>query len=439
MLNNAGSRRVLFVDSDVALGLDFASLASEWDYHVELATSGQDALELTRRGSYALILVEASLPDFNGLELMQRISAQHPATIFILMTARAELSQCEVERSEAVIASVVVKPWDTEQLAITLRMASDLHMKRLECRDDMVGLSVLIVEDSPTDAFLLTAYLSRVDGMVVNHVERLSEAVRLLHDRPADIIITDLSLPDARGLDAVLRLRASAPSAALVVCTGLDDETLALQLVLLGAQDYLLKESFSEAALLRTLRFARERKRAEERLAQMAFYDPLTGLANRSKFEECAQQALARARRRNTRLACMFIDLDGFKGVNDRLGHEKGDLLLQDVADRMRQVFRDYDTIARLGGDEFAILLTDIDDYGDVSHIAARLCARLSEPIAVERHQLHVTASVGISVYPDAAESVADLLRCADEAMYDSKRAGKNRFSFFPARASASA
>jgi diguanylate cyclase (GGDEF)-like protein len=225
----------------------------------------------------------------------------------------------------------------------------------------------------------------------------------------------------------------------LVVCTGLDDETLALQLVLLGAQDYLLKSSLDEHRLLRTLRFARERKRSEERLAQMAFYDPLTGLANRSKFEESAQQALARARRRNTRMACMFIDLDGFKSVNDRLGHEAGDLLLQDVALRMRQLFREYDTIARIGGDEFAILLTDIDDYADVSQIASRLCDALSEPIAVARQELYVTASVGISLYPDAADSVADLIRCADEAMYDSKRAGKNRFSFFPARAGATA
>jgi diguanylate cyclase (GGDEF)-like protein len=326
-----------------------------------------------------------------------------------------------------------------DQLFVTLRMANDLHAKRLDRPDDMAGLSVLIVEDSPSDAFLLSEYLSGVDGMSIVRAERLSEATRLLHDQPMDIIITDLSLPDARGLDAVLRLRASAPSATLVVCTGLDDETLALQLVLLGAQDYLLKSSLDEHRLLRTLRFARERKRSEERLAQMAFYDPLTGLANRSKFEESAQQALTRARRRNTRMACMFIDLDGFKGVNDRLGHEAGDLLLQDVAQRMRQLFREYDTIARIGGDEFAILLTDIDDYADVSQIASRLCDALSEPIAVARQELYVTASVGISLYPDAADSVADLIRCADEAMYDSKRAGKNRFSFFPARAGATA
>ena len=438
MLITAGLRRVLFVDANGVLGQSFAELARTWGYQVDLALTARRALELSRRNAYAVVLTEAALPDLEGLSLVDKILVEHPATAFILMTDSAEVNT-PLPDHESAIASVLVKPWDPDQLALTLRMACDLYDKRLDSSDDMAGQTVLIVEDSPTDAFLITQYLSRVEGLQVRHVERLSEAVRLLHDQPADIIITDLSLPDARGLDAVLRLRSSAPSATLLVCSGIDDETLALQLVLLGAQDYLLKEACNEHSLLRTLRFARERKRAEERLAQMAFYDPLTGLANRSKFEENAQQALSRARRRNTRLACMFIDLDGFKGINDRLGHEMGDLLLQDVAERMRQVFRDYDTIARLGGDEFAILLTDIDNCGDVSHIAARLCDRLSEPLAVNRHELHVTASVGISVYPDAADSVADLLRCADEAMYDSKRAGKNRYSFFPTRAGATA
>jgi diguanylate cyclase (GGDEF)-like protein len=436
MLTNPGTRRVLFVDDDVALGQSFVKLARAMGYVADVATSAKRALELARRSAYSLALVEAILPDADGAWLIETLHNEHPWLVFILTTHRPELTQHAVSITQT-IASVVVKPWDTEQLGVILRMASDLQQKRHERPDNMAGLRALIVEDSPSDAFLLATYLNRVENLSVVRAERLADAVKLLHDKPADIIVTDLALPDARGLDAVLRLRASAPGAALVVCTGLDDEALAMQLMLLGAQDYLLKSAIDEHSFLRRLRFARQRKHSEERLAQMAFYDPLTGLANRSKFEEAAEQAVARARRRNTRLACMFIDLDGFKGVNDRLGHEAGDLLLQDVAARMRQVFRDYDTIARLGGDEFAILLTDIDNYGDVAHIAARLCDALSEPIAVEHHELQVTASVGISVYPDAAESVSDLIRCADEAMYDSKRAGKNRFSFFPARQTA--
>jgi diguanylate cyclase (GGDEF)-like protein len=432
-------RRLLFVDEDIALGHSFAKLARTWGYGVDVVTQGRRAIEMSRRTSYSVVVTEASLPDMEGTQLVEELSTAHPDMIFILTTRRAELASHRASHTAAVIASVIVKPWDVEQLAVTLHMVSDLQQKRVDRRDNLADLSVMIVEDNTSDAFLIADYLSAVPGMTVLHAQRLTEAMRLLHDKPADIIITDLCLPDARGLDTVLRLRASAAAATLVVCTGLDDETLALQLMLLGAQDYLLKSSLSEHTLLRTLRFARERKLSEERLAQMAFFDPLTGLANRSKFEETAATALARARRRNTRLACMFIDLDGFKDVNDRLGHEAGDLLLQDVAARMRHVFREYDTIARLGGDEFAILLTDIENYTDVAHIASRLCEALSMPLVFDRQTMQVTASVGISVYPDVADTVADLLRCADEAMYDSKHAGKNRFSFFPPRTAATA
>jgi diguanylate cyclase (GGDEF)-like protein len=437
MLTQTAMPRLLLVDDDVALAQVFVKLARGWGYHVEHASSGRRALELARRTDYRVVVCEANLPDTSGQQLLEELALLQPSTAFVLTTQRAELgSQLSLAVRPAMV-SIIPKPWDTDQLRMTLSMASELAHKRRERFDNLSGASVLILDDNPADAFLVAEYLNRVEQLTVMRAERLSEALRLLHDRRIDLIVCDLSLPDACGVDTVLRLRASAPLSTIIVCTGFDDEAMAQQLMLLGAQDYLLKSSMTEASLLRALRLARERKRSEERLAQMAFYDPLTGLANRSKFEENAGQALARARRRNSRLACMFIDLDGFKGVNDRLGHAVGDALLRDVAARMRQVFREYDTIARLGGDEFAILLTDIENYGDVAHIAARLCDALSEPIEVERHSLYVTASVGISVYPDVAESVSELIHCADQAMYDSKRAGKNRFSFSPSRSAA--
>lgn len=429
--------RVLLVEDDVALAQTFAKLARGWAYTVDVAHSARRALELARRTDYHVVVSEANLPDSTGPRLVEELVPQHPHTAFVLTTHRAELGGQLSPVARPAVVSMIAKPWDTDQLRMTLSMAGELAHKRRERFDNLAGATLLILDDNPGDAFLIAEYLQRVENVSTLRAERLSEALRLLHDRPVDMIVCDLSLPDACGVDTVLRLRASAPLSTIVVCTGCEDEALALQLMLLGAQDYLFKSSLSEQSLLRSLRFARERKRSEERLAQMAFYDPLTGLANRSKFEETASQALARARRRNSRLACMFIDLDGFKDVNDRLGHAVGDALLRDVAGRMRQVFRDYDTVARLGGDEFAILLTDIENYGDVAHIAARLCDAMSEPVEIEQHSLYVTASVGISVYPDVAESVSELIHCADQAMYDSKRAGKNRFSFSPSRSAA--
>jgi diguanylate cyclase (GGDEF)-like protein len=429
--------RLLLAEDDVALAQSFVKLARSWGYHVEHANTGRRALELARRTEYRVVVCEANLPDITGPRLLEELAPLQPATAFVLTTHRAELGGQLPAALRPAVVSMLPKPWDTDQLRMTLGMASELAHKRHERFDNLSGGTVLILDDNPADAFLVTEYLHRVEQLTILRAERLSEALRLLYNQKVELIVCDLSLPDACGVDTVLRLRASAPLSTIVVCTGFEDEALALQLMLLGAQDYLVKSSMTEQSLVRALRLARERKRSEERLAQMAFYDPLTGLANRSKFEECAGQALARARRRNSRLACMFIDLDGFKGVNDRLGHAVGDALLRDVAGRIRHVFREYDIIARIGGDEFAILLTDIENSGDVAHIATRLCDALSEPIEVERHSLHVTASVGISVYPDVAESVSELIHCADQAMYDSKRAGKNRFSFSPSRSAA--
>ena len=439
MLTNPSATRILFVDADMGLGQSFSKLARGWGYHVDVAASGQRALELAAHGEYALVLADASLSDIPSALLIEKLAESKPAPLFILTSQRAELSHPRTQTCCSKLFSLITKPWDIDQLSSTLSMASELQRKRREQVDNLTSASLLVVDDNAQDYARITECLRSVDSLTVLRAERLSQALRMLHDGPVDLIITELCLPDACGIDSVQRLRERSPNAALVVCSNLNDEPLAEQLMQLGAQDFLNKQNLSEPTLLRTLRFARQRKRAEERLAQMAFYDPLTGLANRSKFEEAAGQALARARRRNTRLACMFIDLDGFKGINDRLGHHAGDALLRDVAARMRHVFREYDTIARLGGDEFAILLTDIDKHSDVNHIAARLCEALSEPAEFDDQELFVTASVGVSIYPEVAESVSELLRCADEAMYDSKRAGKNRVSFAPGRAEASA
>jgi diguanylate cyclase (GGDEF)-like protein len=434
---NISTRRILFVDADAGHAQGFTKLVRGWGYQVDVASCGRAALTLASRHEYAVVVSEPSPPDLELGQLIDALSVKQPAPLFAVTTLRGELGQPLPAPICSKVLSLISKPWDSDQLSLILSMASDWYRKRREGSDSLAGASLLLVENAPSSGLDVAQCLDRVASLNVLCADRLGEALRVLHDHSIDIIVTDVTLRDACGVDSVLRLRAASPSSTIVVCTQAGDEWLAEQLMQLGAQDFLPRELLSEPLLMRTLRFARERKRAEDNLAQMAFYDPLTGLANRSKFEEAARNALARARRRSTRLACMFVDLDGFKGVNDRLGHRAGDALLRDVALRLRQVFRNYDTIARLGGDEFAILLTDIENYSDVAQIAARLCDALAERAEFDSHELQVTASIGISLYPDGADSVSELIRRADEAMYDSKRAGKNRFSFWPSASAA--
>ena len=171
-----------------------------------------------------------------------------------------------------------------------------------------------------------------------------------------------------------------------------------------------------------------ERKRAEEAIRQLAFYDPLTQLPNRRLLQDRIPQQIARARREQTRIALLFIDLDKFKPVNDDYGHEVGDCLLKSVAHRLRRHLRESDTVARIGGDEFVALLADLQRIDDAVSTAEKICEELQKPfVTTSGISLNISSSIGVAIYPDDGDNDQELLRIADEAMYHAKRAGRNR------------
>jgi len=171
----------------------------------------------------------------------------------------------------------------------------------------------------------------------------------------------------------------------------------------------------------------------EERLKHLATHDPLTGLPNRTEFERCCREAMARARRHGHRLAVLYIDLDKFKPVNDTYGHVAGDELLQLLSVRLQQMMRETDIVARIGGDEFSVLLADLDDASHSYIVACKLVDMLSQPVASQRGTHTVGASIGISTYPDDGNDPQTLLRLADAAMYRVKQGGRSGVSFYSA------
>lgn len=177
-----------------------------------------------------------------------------------------------------------------------------------------------------------------------------------------------------------------------------------------------------------------ERKQAEQHMQHMATHDALTGLPNRNLLQDRIQQALAHDRREQARAAVLFIDLDQFKPINDSLGHDTGDLLLQEVARRLRASVRAEDTVARHGGDEFIVLLPNIVDSLDAGRLAENLLTALQAPFVIAGKELHVSASIGIAVFPDDGEEVDVLLKSSDIAMYHAKQSGRNNYQFFTAR-----
>lgn len=175
------------------------------------------------------------------------------------------------------------------------------------------------------------------------------------------------------------------------------------------------------------------KKKNEEKLEQLAHFDPLTGLPNRILFHDRLYTSLARSKRDKEHLSVLFVDLDRFKQVNDSLGHNVGDLLLKEVAKRLLHSVREIDTVARLSGDEFTVILTDITSSDDIEMISSRIVKSVGSPYFFEGHELFISASVGISVYPTDGDTAADLLRHADVAMYHAKEKGRNNYQFFDA------
>lgn len=180
-----------------------------------------------------------------------------------------------------------------------------------------------------------------------------------------------------------------------------------------------------------------EQRQMAKQLAHQAHHDALTGLPNRVLLSDRLNLALAQAQRYEKRVAVIYIDLDRFKHVNDFLGHHVGDMLLKEIADRLRSCTRKSDTLARMGGDEFMLVLVGVTDDEDISQTGQRLLDVLKEPVIVENHELHVGASIGISIYPDDGLDASTLQRHADIAMYCAKNDGGNRFQFFTAEMNA--
>ena len=182
-----------------------------------------------------------------------------------------------------------------------------------------------------------------------------------------------------------------------------------------------------------------QRKQTEEALHQLAYFDSLTSLPNRQLFNDRLHHALSDAKRRNRLVAMMLLDLDRFKVVNDTMGHEAGDILLREIADRLKHSIRANDTVSRLGGDEFALIFTDVEESRHIAQLAQKILSQFSTPIMIDGREVFSGASIGIALYPSDTEDADELLKFADSAMYHAKELGRNNYQFYSHEMTASA
>lgn len=302
-------------------------------------------------------------------------------------------------------------------------------------------MKLLLVDDDELDRMAVVRVLQNPKLIKdIVHASTAVSALKLFDEEVFDLVLLDYRLPDMECLD-VLKIITNHASkhAAVVILTGIsDNETIERECIVAGAQDFLLKQELSPRHLTKALVHAQARHALNQKLMEtyarlkyLAENDPMTGLSNRHFFEERLRAAILRAHRTEGNIGLLFLDIDNFKLINDSLGHDVGDQLLQQVANVLQSVIRQGDVVCRLGGDEFAIIVHDLDAETSVGILAQRIRDSFNKPIILSKIEHFISCSIGISTYPKCAQTAEDMLKFADLAMYHVKQHGKNGFHFY--------
>lgn len=299
---------------------------------------------------------------------------------------------------------------------------------------DILHAKILIVDDRKVNILLLERMLIGAGYVAVTSTTNPDEVCRLHHENRYDLILLDLVMPDLDGFQVMEGLKKLEADGYLPVLAVTANSAHKLRALESGAKDFISKPFDLTEVLMRVhnmleVRLVYEASRSHGKtLESLALTDPLTGLVNRRLLGERIAMALAHARRNASTIAVIYLDLDGFKEINNTLGHSAGDALLQQVAGRLVAAVREADTVARLGGDEFVIVLSHPSGPDGAAKVASKVIEALSQPYCVEGQTVSITTSAGIGIAPVHGEDADTLMKSADVALYEAKRGGKNGY-----------
>jgi len=299
---------------------------------------------------------------------------------------------------------------------------------------DILNAGILIVDDLEANVRLLEQML-RNAGYTRITSTRDPHAVRAMHqDNHYDLILLDLRMPGMDGFQVMESLKEIETDSYLPVLAVTAEPAHKLRALQSGAKDFVAKPFDLAEVLTRVHNMLEVRllhnaaRNYSKLLESLALNDPLTGLANRRLLDDRISMALVHARRNKSAMALVYLDLDGFKQINDTLGHGAGDDILKMVAGRLLDTVREEDTVASLGGDEFIIALWHVSGADNAISVASRAIEAVSQPYEVEGNTVSITISAGISIYPDHGEDAETLMKSADLALYEAKAAGRNTY-----------
>jgi diguanylate cyclase (GGDEF)-like protein/PAS domain S-box-containing protein len=437
--------RLLLVDDDPRLLASLYALLDGNGYQLVTASSGREAIRQLGQLQFDLALLDLRMADIGGHEVMDFINERNIDVNVIVLSGDAGI--------DAAIGAVnrgaygyLRKPYQHGELLSLVRNA--LEKRRLEAANRAIAwrlersekLYRFLIDSSPDIIYTLDP-----EGRFTYINQRVGELLGFDRDAligaPYTVLIHEDDLERARYVfkerrigeratrNVELRLKCLEPSR--------KERTFETTLRTISFNSigmYVSDSDEGQQEYSGTYGIARdvtEKRRTEELISYQAYHDILTDLPNRALFRDRLELALAHARRQGAELGLMFIDLDRFKIINDSLGHLKGDELLRQVAARLKQCMRKGDTLARLGGDEFVVLLPELRERAVAAVVAGKYLQALEAPFVIDGTELHVSASIGVAVYPQDGETIDDLIRHADIAMYKVKAEGKNGYSFY--------
>lgn len=302
--------------------------------------------------------------------------------------------------------------------------------------DDIRHANILVVDDDADNLYMLSEVLSQAGYSRVSSTTESNQVCALHQENAFDLILLDMQMPGMSGLEVMEGLKKIEQEAYLPVLAITGDPSYKIAALEAGARDFVTKpydliEFQTRIRNMLEVRLLYKAVAEQGRLQKkMALHDPLTGLPNRRLLVDRMEKTMQHVSRNHCMMALMYIDLDGFKNINDQHGHQCGDELLKMVADRLLSTAREEDTVTRIGGDEFIMLLSEIDKVDDVVRPAAKVLRALSTPFDIDGLTVQVSGSIGISFYPTDGEDAESLIARADHALYEAKRAGKNRYRF---------
>ncbi len=294
-------------------------------------------------------------------------------------------------------------------------------------------IKILFIDREHGEYLLIADILSQVRNVDYELVwcDQLETAAAKILSNEFDVILLDFYWGDVSARDLLNTVKVQANKTPIVIMTDEMEIEVDRDVIRTGASDYLIKGQIDFQLLERTLRYAIERKQTEIHLARLAHYDQLTDIPNRILFRDRLEHVIHLANRDKTSFALLFIDLNGFKQVNDSFGHDAGDAIIRICAERLTACMRRSDSVARMGGDEFTLLLSHTENHTDVAHIAEKIIALISEPAEINGYEVVVGCSIGIAMYPQAGRDAESLLKNADMAMYKAKQEEGSSFCFF--------